>query len=350
MALQMRTTLRQTQQLVMTPQLQQAIKLLQYNHMEMVEVLEHELRENPLLEVSFDDEPLSNEQAPDRNDLQALEDLTREAENPKAALLEAAWEQYLEDYGGSRKPVDRDGFGRSPLENLSRSSQNLFRYLLEQLRLSSLEEADRRVALEIIGNISEDGYLDVDLDQLAVSFAVDEKEVLRVLEHVQQFDPPGIAARNLRECLSLQARYLEPPEDPLHQLAVRIIEEAFDLFEHGKPEKIARRLKRPLEEIEQAYQVIATLDPKPGRYFSNTDTAYIVPDIFVFKVGNEYTVALNDDGLPRVRISPLYHNQTSGGLAHLTAKDYLQEKIRATVIVFHLRSRPFSVFVAGHIS
>ncbi len=112
MALTPRLDLRQTQSLVMTPQLQQAIKLLQYNHLEMVEVLEQELRENPVLEVTSDEEPLAGEQALERNDLQALEDSTREADNPNAELLEAAWEQYLEDYGGGRAPIDRDGADR----------------------------------------------------------------------------------------------------------------------------------------------------------------------------------------------------------------------------------------------
>lgn len=340
MALQMKQALRQTQQLVMTPQLQQAIKLLQYNHLEMVEVLEQELRENPVLEVTSDDESLAGEQALDRNDLQALEDSTREVDNPNAELLEAAWEQYLEDYGGAKAPVDRDGVDRSPIENVSRSNLTLFRYLLEQLRLSALEELERKIALEIIGNLSEDGYLDLDLDQLAASFAVDKKEVLRVLECVQRFDPPGVAARDLRECMSLQARSLEPADDPIHQLAVSIIEDAFDLFERGKPDKVARRLKRSLEAVEEAYGVIAKLDPKPGRSFSNTDVAYVVPDIFVFKVGNEYTVSLNDDGLPRVRISRLYHNQLAGVLAHRTAKDYLQEKMRgATWLIRSIHQR-----------
>ena len=327
MALQIRQTLRQTQQLVMTPQLQQAIKLLQYTHQEMVGALEQELKENPVLEMAADDDPFSERETAERNDLNSLEDSTKEVDNPREDLFDPDWSSYLETYGADRGHRNNDFSDRPPLENLAKESDNLFRYLVRQLQLSRIEETDRRIALEIIGNVDDNGYLDLDLDELAQSIPAERTDIDRVLSLVQEFDPPGVAARDLRECLAIQARELDPPEP----LVLRILEEAFDLFREGKLDRVARRLKVPLGQVEKAARTIARLEPKPGRPFLDPAVKYVVPDIFVFKTGGDYSIVLNDDGLPKLKISPFYQKHLHADGAARVAKDYIQEKMRGAM-------------------
>ena len=194
MALQIRQTLRQTQQLVMTPQLQQAIKLLQYSHQEMMGVLEQELKENPILEVAPEDESLSEHEAADRNDLKSLEDLVKEPENPLKEIFDVEWQNYLESYGSDHGQSNQDFSGRPSLENLASNKESLFNYLLRQLQLSSIEGEDRRIALELIGNVDEDGYLDLNLDELAGRLQIDKERIEQVLVQVQEFDPLGVCS------------------------------------------------------------------------------------------------------------------------------------------------------------
>ncbi len=319
--------MRQTQQLVMTPQLQQAIKLLQYGHLEMVSALETELKENPILEVAPHEDSLTETDAPDRNDLKALEDSVKEPELPKPDMLDVDWENYLESYGADYSPSQRNHSERPPLEAMATYKENLFQNLLRQLRMSHIEGDDRIIALEIIGNIDENGYLDLDLLDLAKRLDVTLEDVEQVLLEVQNFDPVGVACRNLGECLRKQARALEPP----HDLVVRILDEAFDLFQHGKLDSVARKLKVPLEAVKDAACVIASLNPKPGLLFANSDTIYVIPDIFIVKVGKDYQVLLNDDGLPRLRISSAYQKELYSKAGASEIKDYIQEKVRGAM-------------------
>ena len=199
MALEIKQQLRQTQQLVMTPQLQQAIKLLQYNHIEMISALEQEVRENPLLEVLPNEEPFPEQDTKTPNNLNSLEEANKEPDSSQTALLDPKdvfdidWENYLDSYGGDYSPSLRDPAERPPLENMITYSENLFENLVHQLQTSNVEGHDRRVAFEIIGNLNENGFLDVGLDELATTFDMSVEDVERVLALVQEFDPPGIA-------------------------------------------------------------------------------------------------------------------------------------------------------------
>lgn len=336
MALEIKQQLRQTQQLVMTPQLQQAIKLLQYNHVEMISALEQELRENPLLEASSVEEPpppQADQTAPSASDLEHLEEAAKECTASETALVDPKdvfdieWENYLETYGGDYAPVLRDLSERPPLENLVRFKENLFQSLVRQLQISSIEGHDRRIAFEIIGSLNDHGYLDVDLAEIASSADASIDDVERVLARVQELEPPGIGARNLRECLLIQARLL----DPKHPLVEEILETAFDLFQKGKFEAIARKLKVSMDEIKDALKVMSSLESNPGRAFGGQDPIYVVPDIYVIKAGDEYSVVLNDDGLPRLRISSHYQRALHGQGSNSIAKDYIQEKVRGAM-------------------
>lgn len=327
MVLQIKQQLRQVQQLVMTPQLQQAIKLLQYNHLEMLEAVEQELKENPALELSTYDEPFTDQESPTRDDLKSLEDSTTESSNPAAEALASDWDNYLENFGGDYSPPSRDYSDRPSFENLVSYKNNLFRYLVEQLRLSRIDGEDRRIALEIIGNLNDDGYLDISLQDLAVNLDFPIERIEGVLQKVQDFEPVGIGARDLRECLVIQARALEQP----NEVVIRILEEAFDILKSGKIEHLARRIKASINDTQSAVHLISKLNTKPGRILGASDTVYVAPDIFIFKAGNDYSIILNDDGLPLLKINSIFQKALHNGSSSSSTKDYLQEKVRNAI-------------------
>ncbi|MFH0958344.1 MAG: RNA polymerase factor sigma-54 [Pseudomonadota bacterium] len=327
MVLQIKQQLRQVQQLVMTPQLQQAIKLLQYNHLEMLEAVEQELKENPALELSNYDEPFTDKESPSRDDLKSLEDATTETANPASEALASDWDNYLENYTGDYSRPSRDYSDRPSFENFVSYKNNLFRYLVEQLRLSRIDGEDRRIALEIIGNLNDDGYLDVSLLDLANGLEFPVERIESVLEKVQDFEPVGIGARDLRECLLIQARALEQP----NELAVRILEEAFDILKSGKIEYLSRKIKASLHNTQSAVHLISKLNTKPGRILGAFDTVYVAPDIFIFKSGNDYSIILNDDGLPLLKINSIFQKALHNGSSSSSTRDYLQEKIRNAI-------------------
>jgi RNA polymerase sigma-54 factor len=175
--------------------------------------------------------------------------------------------------------------------------------------------------------VDDNGYLDVDLATVAESLQTSVEDVHKALEVIQEFDPTGVAARDLKECLLIQAKSLEPP-DPL---VVAVLEEAFDLFQDNRLDAVARKLKVSLDEVKEASKTIASLNPKPGGLFNNQDTVYPVPDVYVIRDGKEYSVILNNDGLPRLKISSFYNQQLGSDLSPAAAKDYIQEKMRGAV-------------------
>ncbi len=311
----------------MTPQLQQAIKLLQLNHLEMLGALEAELKENPLLESVQGEEGLSGDEEVTRNDLAALEDMTREPQREQPDIFEAEWRNYLESYGGDHENSHGDSPDRMPLENLPAKSDGLFDHLLDQLRESELGEFDRKIALELIGNINDDGYLDIDLETIASARGVGGDHVEQVLFEIQNFEPSGVAARNLQECLLIQARQL----DPANEVAMRLLLDCFDLFEKARFDEIARKMKLPELEVRSAIRVIASLNPKPGRMYHVADTVYVTPDIYIVKVGNDYSIIVNDEGLPRLKISPFYQQKLHSGDCSPKTREYIHEKMRGAI-------------------
>ncbi len=327
MALQIKQQLRQIQQLVMTPQLQQAIKLLQYNHLEMIGALEQELKENPMLEIGSYDEPLASQDEPFHNDLGSLEQMVAEPKQPEGDFFDVDWENYLESYGADYQPKQRDFSEINPLENMTSYKTNLFRYLLEQLQLSRVEGIERQIALEIIGNVTDQGYLDISTEDLASSLSVSVEQVEKVLSMVQEFEPRGVAARDLRECLIIQAKAMEEG----NPVVMNILENAFDLLQVGKFDQIAKKLKVSMEEVKEAAKIISKFEPKPGRPFIGSDTVYVQPDIFVFKMGKDYSVVVNDDGLPRLKISSMFQKELYNGSSNPKAKEYIQDKMRSAI-------------------
>jgi RNA polymerase sigma-54 factor len=217
---------------------------------------------------------------------------------------------------------DRDDL---PFENLVRSVSSLADHLEEQLRFATEDPVVRQIGSEIIGNLDEDGYLRAELPGIATRYGVTVEAVEPVLKMVQGFDPPGVAARGIQECLLIQLTR-DPDPDPV---SVEIIEQYFDDLTRRRYPDIARALRLPLDRVMESVEEIMGLEPKPGRRFGGNDSRYIAPDVVVHKMGSEYVVVLNEDGIPRLRVNALYRSllRNSGD----EARHYVEQKLRSAV-------------------
>ncbi|MRR55396.1 MAG: RNA polymerase sigma-54 factor [Deltaproteobacteria bacterium] len=332
MAIEMRQQMKLSQQLVMTPQLQQAIKLLQLSRIELQDLVSQELEENPVL-----DESLEIEEIKEPDTLEMTEKETAPQEELEAfsevkagedTLQDMDWATYLDSYNYSsgEQYYDEDD-DRPSYENLLTKKTTLFDHLLWQLKLSRVTEQEILVGSEIIGNIDEEGYLRSSLADIAESCSVDESFVESVLTKIQEFDPIGVGARNLQECLLLQVKQL----DMEGSVVEAMLREHLKDLEQRKYKQIAKALGIDFNEVLAAAKIIAGLDPKPGRQFSQEDVHYISADIFVYKVGEEFVVVLNDEGMPNIRINPLYTGEARAGSENQKAEEYINEKMRSAL-------------------
>jgi len=328
MAMETRLSLRQSQRVVMTPLLQQAIQLLQLSTIELQEVVQRELLENPLLEET-PEQPESPEVAlaesaaappePPRPEATVADD--RRADDLPFDITAVMFDDHPEP-----SLVAQEDREELPFENLARTSASLTDHLEEQLRFTTQDPRHRRIGEEIIGNLDEDGYLRAELEEIAERCGVEKTEVEQVLAHVQSFDPIGVAARSVSECLLLQLR-ADPAPDPL---SIEIVEEHFDALSRRRYADIARALKRPLDRVMEAIEEVMALEPKPGRRFGGNDSRYIVPDVVVQKVGGDYSVVLNEEGIPRLRVNALYRSLLRGS-GDDAARQYVDQKLRSAV-------------------
>jgi RNA polymerase sigma-54 factor len=336
MALEIRQQLKLSQQLVMTPQLQQAIKLLQLSRMELLDVVRAELEENPVLEEGQDgsEEQVEPREIADEIEGEAIPEAggeeVHEVRGDRDSFGEIDWHTYLESYslGGTTADNYEEDDDRPSYENLLTRKPSLQDHLLWQLKLSILEGQDRLIAEEIIGNLDEDGYLQASIEELATQMESPAARVERVLRTVQEFDPPGVAARSLQECLLRQVEQLGMQGSLMDILLREHIED----LEGRRYQQIARTRQVSLEDVLAAAKLISSLDPRPGSQYGQDEIHYIVPDIFVYKIGDEYMVVLNDEGLPNLRINSFYRSALSGSVP-LDAKagEYIQEKLRGAL-------------------
>jgi len=290
--------LEQTQKLIMTPELRQAITVLQLSALELSNYLELQLEENPLLEL--------------REEEQAQEEGTASpgdqppGENAEKKEYDLDWEEYFHDssdLGVIRS--ERQEYSEFSYENFLSLAPTLSEHLLLQLSLSPCGEKDRVIGEYLIGSLNEYGYLQVSLQEVAVRLKVGLSEVARVLTLIQGFDPPGAGARNLQECLLIQVDHMGIENDILKKL---IKDYLVDLSK-GKLNRIAQNLGVSVQEVQAAADILKTLDPKPGRNFTRSnDTRYIVPDIVLEKVAGEYIILVNDISIPRITINSTYRS------------------------------------------
>ncbi|OGW27333.1 MAG: RNA polymerase sigma-54 factor [Nitrospirae bacterium GWC2_57_13] len=334
-----RLELKLAQKLIMTPQLQQAIKLLQLSRLELVQSVSQELMENPVLEELAADAPDTDasesegealpetaEAAPEAEGDRTAEETKELAAEPEMGLQ---WDEYLSDMGDGRD----QGYAGADEKELPSYEQTLSRraslseHLLWQLRLTASDETHLKGAEWIIGNIDEDGYLRASLDELAEQAGLPLAVMEQALAVVQLFDPVGVGSRDLRECLLIQARELDF-EETLVELIIR--DHLADL-EKKRYAQIAKVLNVTLQDVMEASQIIIhEFEPKPGIPYADPDTHYVVPDIYVVKVEDRYVVQLNEDGVPRVRINPYYRKLlTRKDAVDKATRDYIEERMRS---------------------
>ena len=347
MALEQKLSLKLAQKLVMTPSLQQAIKLLQMTRMELDTLLTQELVENPVLEDSG--EVVEEEETPreeERKEEATPEQPVDHGESMENIDLDAYFGDYWEGSGSSSMMEERD---EPPIENRLSREPDLYDHLLWQLHMAEVTPRQREIAELIIGNLNPDGFLvatpeeiremgdrESSLQNGANGGSLDAggytlEEVHEALELVRGFDPPGIACLDLRESL---LRQMDAREVPPEAIARRIVNEAWDLFLRRQFPAVAKRLGLELAELEAEIEVIKALETHPGRKFSTDRPHYIEPDVFVRRVGEEYVIQLNDDGLPRLRVSRAYRRmlQTMRSEGRQSeAQQFIKDKIRSAV-------------------
>jgi len=345
MALEIKQSLRLSQQLVMTPQLQQAIKLLQLNRMELQEVVNQELIENPVLEEVMD-VPEGEAAAPEDNTSPEAADPEMEQrrdedsfikEKPREEQLVAGkddfnWESYVEDFNSnsSSAPSMREINEELPsFENVLTKTTSLEDHLAWQLSMVTISEQEKKLGELIIGNLSDDGYLNANLADLATESGMELEDAEEVLKIVQNFDPLGVGSRTLQECLAIQAKFMDPRQPIVEQ----IIEKHLGDLERKNYQAVSKALGIPLEKVIEATKLILEFEPKPGRSFHSSDTQYITPDIYVYKVGDEFVIVLNEDGMPKLRISPYYKSILASAQKDQNkgTKEYVQDKLRSAV-------------------
>ncbi len=330
MALESRLELKLSQKLVLTPQLQMAIKLLQMPQLELSQALSQELVENPFLEESADyasTEELSKEE---KESMETAEDRD-DAEIPLEKLVGFTTDDYFEERGADGRDLGYFTPGtvtRPSFEYFLSESSDLFDHLLWQLRLSREDEKIRSVGELIIGNIDENGYFRGTIEEIRETSQADAETVESALRLVQSFDPPGIAARDVRECLQLQLKFLGLEGTLIDKLVVNDL----DLIGKKKYAQLAKQYNVPLNEIDESVKVIEGLDPKPGRNLSSSAANYIIPDVYIVKTESGYQIVLNDEGLPKLRINSYYQRLLSQkNSIPKEDRQFLEDKLRSAI-------------------
>ncbi len=338
MALEQKLHLKLSQRLVMTPSLQQAIKLLQMSKLELEEVLTQEMVENPVLEEEQEEtpEPESAEaqeegkEAPTEPAPQTPEVAETAPEKERDSFDEIDFDSYFEDYlDTAYNPRQYEESEQVPLENILSRPQGLQEYLNWQLSMSDATPPVREIATYLIGNTDEDGYLRVSREEIRSAGFQNEADVETAIGLVRSFDPPGICAFDLPDCLMLQIRAIGI-ENPLIE---KIIREHWPEFLNRQFAPLSRALGVAMSQLQAVVEIIKNLEPKPGRKYSTERTIYVEPDVAVRKIGDEYVIQLNEDGLPKLRISAAYRRMLRGGNGAIgeEAAAYLKEKMRSAV-------------------
>ncbi|MBW3671747.1 MAG: RNA polymerase factor sigma-54 [Acidobacteria bacterium] len=320
-----------SQKLIMTPSLQQAIKLLQLSKLELQEVLNEELLENPLLEESAEeDQQKAEDDKKAEQDSQADEAQDKDKDE-KDAFDEIDYDAYFQDYiDYGYNPRMREEYDEFPIENTLSRPQNLWDHLTWQLSVSDAPDHIKQIVTFLIGNIDEDGYLRVsDEEMQEADENWNQDDVDEAVRVVRSFDPPGVGARDLRECLQLQVDRLDIEEPLVNE----IIENHWPMFMNRQFVQLHKALGVDLKDLEHLVEIIRHLDPKPGRKYSSERAVYVEPDVHVHKIGDEYVIVLNEDGMPKLRINHRYRNM----LKQMNSKEegetvsYIKEKMRSAV-------------------
>ncbi|MBF0104447.1 MAG: RNA polymerase factor sigma-54 [Deltaproteobacteria bacterium] len=362
MAVELKQTVKLSQQLLITPQLQQAIKLLQLSRLELVETVQKELLENPVLEESEERDMGAEGQ---EQSAEAVADRGPPADNEPADPRSEGVENREFDWGNY---VQSSSFsGREPMsfaagtaedapnyENMISSSTSLHDHLEWQVKMGSFSPEEEETCITLIGNLDDNGYLQMSLEELAEKTPYSFEELEDALCIVQDLDPPGVGARGLQECLLLQIKDFGEDRSILED----IIKNHLKLIERRNFQALSKKLDLTIKRTKELCEVVYSLEPKPGRAYGRGEAQYITPDVYIQEVGDEFVVILNEDGLPKLQISNFYksaimkemvskknHETVSkgdqtgdgahkGGASEATddqAQDYIHEKLKSAL-------------------
>ncbi|MEJ2253094.1 MAG: RNA polymerase factor sigma-54 [Nitrospirota bacterium] len=332
-ALEHRLEVKMKQKLILTPQLQQAIKLLQLPQLELSQMLNNELVENPFLEEAAEESPPEQ----DRNEVSEEEPYAPGAEDAEAPLERLMGFGSTDEYFDNRSYDGRDlGYfapdvdtaATQSLEQYVSQGTDLYDHLNWQVRFSTAPEDVRAAAEVVIGNIDENGYLVASAEDVGRFAECPPETAEKAVRLVQTFDPPGVGARDLKECLLLQLRPLELEGT----LVENLIRKNLPDIEKRRYQRLATEYGCSLEEIRGALKVIEGLEPKPGRGFSSGQPVYIKPDVFVVPDGEDFRIILNDDSIPNIRINSYYRKLlVQKNTLSREEKEYLNERLRSAV-------------------
>ena len=311
-------------QQVLSPQLQQSLLVLQTPLLELRNLVQQEMETNPVLEE------LPDEPGPDAGETEASVDDNFKSEFEKLASLDQEWRDYM----GQSANSGTDGFQRSREAKDKRQfffdsiavQETLQQNLLGQLNQSALNASDRKAAELITGNIDDNGFLQSTPEEMALNSGFPKEDFERMLALIQSFYPPGVGARDLRECLLIQLKR----EGKEHSLEYKIVSEHMEDLGRRRFPEIARRMGISVEDVQSAADNIGRLNPRPGQVFAAAPQNYVLPDVTVEKVNGEYQLSLNDEQIPHLRISNLYKDIiASGNTQGSEVKDYIRDKIRS---------------------
>jgi len=352
MAYEIKYGLKQQQHLLMTPQLQQAIKLLQLSRMELEQFVAEQIAENPCLEEGQTESPeeiAAVERERERTEEQVVSDSIREATN----IIDSTgaddrsdfdWDQSSKMHEHSPSSIRKQNANDEELpnyENMISRASTLQEHLMTQIGELDFNEDELTVASLLIGNIDDRGYLLVSTKELSENEHLDYEIIEDVLDTIQRLDPPGVGARDLKECLLLQIRN--------HHLRNGIVEKIVanhlsELETHNFT-AIAKALKISHETVLENYQIISELEPVPGRQFGANEAQYVIPDVYIFKLGEEWVINLNEDGLPKLKINDFYHGVMTDKKSKSDDKNYLAEKVKAAEwLIKSIRQRQRTIF------
>jgi RNA polymerase sigma-54 factor len=326
MAISQKLHTKLVQKLILTPSLQQAIKLLPMSTLELADLLNQEVVENPMLEEVATDDAQSMENAASEKAEGDAEASAPKSDNWDDSDYAYFFGDYLDD--GYRPRTQHEVKELPPIENTLSTSTSLADHLQWQLSLQSDDDTVRAIGDAIVGNLDNDGYLVASVDEIATMGGWSVEEVEGALRVVQRFDPVGIAARDLQECLLLQLQHIGHDTS----IAERIVSTYLRLLQNHQVPEIAKKLGMTIDEVKEHVELIRHLDPKPGSRYNRPDSHYVIPDVYVVKVEDQFVAVLNEEGLPQLRISPVYRRLLDKGADNTDeTRAYVKDKFRSAL-------------------
>ena len=321
------------QKLILTPSLQQAIKLLPMSTLELADMLQQEITENPLLEEEL--ERQNSESAESSEESAATESRSEEDKGePESknddSLNEIDYESFFSDYldEGYRPRTSFEVPELPPIENTLSTTASLADHLAWQLHMAPADDQMVELGEAIIGNIDEQGFMQASIEEICAMGDYECGDVERSLQLVQSFDPVGVGARDMKECMLIQLRRLDLSGTPVETM----VTEHLELLQNHRFTDIAKAMKLPLEEVIEHCEIIRRLDPQPGAKFNSERSHYVTPDVYVVKVDGKWEIILNEDRLPQLRISSVYRRMLENKTdENADTRNYVKEKLRSAL-------------------